>query len=276
MIKDTINLRHEADFCIEVYPHVYWVPANSLGSSRYTNDDINDLLELSPEEKQKSISTLYEAIQLYQISKFNGYIDNVRVLHEDTVIMWAFHKPGYYAVKTNGGCCAADTNWLNYILKDKYQETGCFGFYQADGNGQITNYIRQGDWYYFVDMMPQRYDQVPFIGIEDGNIETYKKNLFQGYIYKSHSFDHFIEFYMKKSNPKPSVFYYAPKDCYCTGNQYSWEQIDGLWGLAPTKPNRVIFYKNTVNILYSESNDMHRISDTVALEPDWRLADQER
>jgi hypothetical protein len=66
MNKDTINLRDEADFEIEVFSNVYWIPANTLGHTQYTEEDIKSMLLLNPNEKNNN---LYEALQLYQISK---------------------------------------------------------------------------------------------------------------------------------------------------------------------------------------------------------------
>lgn len=99
---DTENLRINADYEIKVYDDVYLVPVRQLGGTRYTNTEIKAMLKLTPEEKRQRISTLYEAIQLYQASNFRGVFDNVPLNG------WEVHKPGYHAVRTNEGCCAAD------------------------------------------------------------------------------------------------------------------------------------------------------------------------
>jgi hypothetical protein len=190
--KDTINLRDSANFEIEVYPNVFWIPANALGYTRYTNDEVKKNLSLAPNEKRQKINNLYEAIQLFQMSKFKGIIDNVRVLEEDTTILWVFHKKGFDAVRTNEGCCAANSNWLSYMLHDRYDEIGCFGICEADGNGHIINYIKNGDWYFFIDMMMQRFDSVKDTAVENGNSDDYKNNIMPAYIYKTKSFDDFI------------------------------------------------------------------------------------
>ncbi len=39
--KDLSLLRHDAQYDIEVFDGVFWVPTVSLGESRYTNADIN-------------------------------------------------------------------------------------------------------------------------------------------------------------------------------------------------------------------------------------------
>ena len=137
--QDLKTLRHDADFELEVYPGVYWVPANALGSSRYTNADIYQMLDASPEDKQQLISTLYEALQLYQIGNFTSSDDNIRIFENG--INWEHHKPGYYAVLSNSGCCATDSNWLRYILSSDYEQVGYLATSQRDGGGHVYNYI---------------------------------------------------------------------------------------------------------------------------------------
>lgn len=68
--KDTRNLRENADFSVKVYEGVWWVPASSLGKSRYTNNQIASIVNFSPSVKKAVIGNLYKAIQLYQISDF--------------------------------------------------------------------------------------------------------------------------------------------------------------------------------------------------------------
>ena len=112
--KDLSLLRHDAQYDIEVFDGVFWVPAVSLGESRYTNAEIAAMLDDSPEEKQAKIKTLYEALQLYQIGDFRSADDNVRI--SENGIDWEYHTPGRSAVINNCGCCATDSAWLRYLL----------------------------------------------------------------------------------------------------------------------------------------------------------------
>ena len=50
--KDTWNLRDSADFEIRVADDVWWVPANVLGRTRYTNEQIASIVGYS----RKSLS----------------------------------------------------------------------------------------------------------------------------------------------------------------------------------------------------------------------------
>jgi hypothetical protein len=271
MNKDTINLRNAAEFEIEVFPDVFWIPANMLGHTRYTEEDIKSILLLSPSEKQSKINNLYEAIQLYQASKFKGMIDNVRVLEEDTVILWVFHKTGFDSVRTNEGCCAADSNWLSYILDDNYDEIGCFCFCQSDGNGHITNYIKHNGWYYFLDMMMQRYDSVQDTVSENGDIDDYNKNYMSAYIHKAKNFDAYIKYCLEKHDNPPILFYKTKKsECVSIGNEYMWEENQAIkgWNLVQ-KSNKFLFYADSIEILYSENDSVYELKDSKAVEPNW-------
>ena len=132
---DTENLRYAADYEVEVADGVWWVPAVSLGESRYTNSDIAKMVNTRPGQKREKLATLYEALQLFQIGNFANGNDNQRIAERG--VNWEHHKPGYHAVRTNEGCCATDSNWLNYILWQDYDEVGFLAYSQSDGGGHI-------------------------------------------------------------------------------------------------------------------------------------------
>ena len=271
MNKDTINLRDSASFEIEVSQNVFWIPANTLGHTRYTDEDIKSILLLNPSEKKQEISNLYEAMQLYQASRFNGVIDNVRVLEEETAVMWVFHKNGFDAVRTNEGCCAADSNWLSYILSGRYDEIGCFGFCQSDGNGHITNYIKQGEWYYFLDMMMQRHDSVSNTVIESGNIDDFHNNEAFGYIYKAKGYDDYIKYCLSIYTDPPVLFYRTKNpECLAIGREYFWQKDEEkpLYHLLQ-KSDKALFYTGTVEILYSGNDSAYEFKNSKAVAPDW-------
>ncbi len=211
---DTPNIKSEADFNIEVADDVYWVPANSLGGTRYSNVQMAAIVERHPEQKQESIKTLYEAIQLFQISKFKGIYDNIRI--KENGIDWEHHKPGYDAVRTNEGCCASNSSWLSYILKNDYDEIGICGFGQHDGNGHVINYIRDDGWYYFIDMMQYRIDSLPTSGIETGKIKDYLKAYEPGggNIHRSRSIFNYIEYLKTSLKHTPCFFITCNRDNY--------------------------------------------------------------
>jgi len=271
MNKDTLNLRDGAIFEIEVAPNVYWIPVNVLGHTRYTDEEIKSILKLSPSEKRQEINNLYEAVQLFQASKFKGVIDNVRVLEEDTTVLWVFHKNGFDSVRTNEGCCAADSNWLSYMLNGRYDEIGCFGFCQSDGNGHITNYIKNGEWYYFIDMMMQRYDSIKSTAVENGNLDDYKNNSMSAYLHKAKSFSDYIKYYRVNNENSPIIFYRTKNsECVCIGNEYSWEENKKIKGYnLVQKSDKFLFYADSVEILFSENDSTYELKSTKAVKPHW-------
>ena len=212
--KDLKTLRHDADFEIEVSSGVYWVPASSLGTSRYTNADIYKLLTAAPEEKQRQIATLYEALQLYQVGNFTGSDDNVRIMENN--IFWEHHKPGYHAVRTNSGCCATDSNWLRYILDSDYAEVGYIATSQRDGSGHIFNYILHNGWYYIIDLTHYHASGSPFMtAVEDGDLNSYRNtDYILGNIHKVKDIKDFVDYVQKDFGDPPGLmFMYTAENC---------------------------------------------------------------
>jgi hypothetical protein len=164
------------------------------------------MLKLTTEEKRQRISTLYEAIQLYQASNFRGVYDNVHL--ED----WDLHKPGYHAVRTNEGCCAADSNWLSYLLYDHYEQMGFIEHSQWDANGHIINYIFHDGWYYFIDMMMYRNDSLPYGGKETGTASGYKGGpLIAGNLHKSRQPQSYVKYCLMNHKEAPVFFSMLPQ-----------------------------------------------------------------
>ncbi len=210
--KDLGTLRYQAAFEAEVNPGVFWVPARVLGDSRYTNGEIYAMLSASPQEKQEAISTVYEALQLYQIGGFYSSDDNIR-MREDGV-NWEHHKPGYDAVRTNTGCCATDSNWLNYLLREDYEEVGFIATSQRDGSGHIYNYLKEDGFYYFIDLTHYRTDWIA-TAVEDGDMDSYYRSDFVlGNIHKAQSVQAFVDYVQWAFGDPPGLmFQYRAEDC---------------------------------------------------------------
>jgi len=73
-LYDTYNLRHGSDFEVEVSGDVFWVPAVTLGKSKYNHDDMKNIVKDTPQAKQEKVSNLYEALQLFQVSNFKSAV----------------------------------------------------------------------------------------------------------------------------------------------------------------------------------------------------------
>ena len=205
--RDLRTLRHDAAYQTEVAPGVYWAPAAELGQSRFSNMDIHKMLNLSPEEKQAEIATLYEALQLYQIGNFTAADDNIRIAENG--INWEHHKPGYHAVRTNCGCCATDSNWLRYILDGDYDEIGFIAISQRDGSGHVYNYILHNGWYYFIDLTHYRADGGIFdSAVEDGNPASYfSTDFILGNIHKAESVKAYVDYVQQNMSDAPGLMF---------------------------------------------------------------------
>ena len=199
---DTENLRYEADFQFQVADGVWWVPVRSLGDSRYTNREIAGMVDHSPEQKQEEISTLYEAVQLFQISGFSSSEDNVKILEDG--LYWEHHKPGYDAVRTNTGCCATCADWLSYILSGDYEQMGFIGWSWPDGNGHVFNYIFQDGWYYFIDLT---HYEGGMMTMETGNMPAYRYTEYPaGSLHKTKDPEKYVKYYLQTISDPPAEF----------------------------------------------------------------------
>ena len=255
---DTINLRYEANYEIEVYKDVYWIPVNKLGKSKYSNNNIKNILSLTIEEKVKKIENLYEAIQLYQICNFRGVLDNQKIIKGN--LCWNYHKSGFHAVRTNEGCCTSNSNWLSYLLKDKYKQIGFLHYSQSNGNGHVMNYIYHNEWYYFIDMMMYRTDQLEYSGKETGTINGYNDNeLIAGNFFKSKTPISYVNFCLNKHKDKPVLFTISEN------NEVYAMAVNGVEGKF-----NVIHPKNMKTILlYNENNFNLKFEKPYKLKYDW-------
>lgn len=203
--KDLSLLRHDAAYSIEVFDGVFWVPAVSLGESRYTNAEIAAMLNDSPEEKQAKIGTLYEALQLYQIGDFRSADDNVRI--SENGIDWEYHTPGRNAVINNCGCCATDSAWLHYLLDGDYDEIGYITTSQRDGSGHVYNYIQDDGWYYIIDLTHYRNDWIATIE-ENGDMDAYSRSdPVLGNIHRTKDLASFVNYVQDAFNDPPGLMF---------------------------------------------------------------------
>lgn len=252
MCKDIGNYRHDMDFETEVFSNVCWVPLNRLGKTRYTNEEMLDLSRLSPALKQQKIQSLYEAVQLFQVSEFKGMFDNLD--QQLGGCHWQTHKSPLQAVETNEGCCASDTNWLSFFLNGKYDAIGSFGYGNDDGNGHIASYIRQDGYSYFIDMMMCRADSQPYGCAEDGQRASLLSREWGGFLFRCVNPLDFCAFYMESLRAKgravPYCFYIrqaaevSATGCLKTG--------DTITFLVPRRDDPLLLWK--------DDSDRHRIA----------------
>lgn len=172
MSNDTINLRSRASFSIQIFRKLHWVPFNVLGKSRYSNDDLKEVLVERNVQYIKAMKlNLYEAIQLFQmVFEFQEYQDILlKTVNNRT---WQFHKSGCDAVKSNRGCCATAASWIRCVTEPMYQEQGYIHILRPNGSGHYMNYI-YSDGFYFFDMTAQIKKYAFFAPRETGLLKDY-------------------------------------------------------------------------------------------------------
>ena len=243
--RNLLTLRHDADFCVEVSDGVSWVPVNVLGKSDFSNADIFAMLSESPEYKQAQIDTLYEAMQLYQVGNFFASDDNIRMFENG--VNWEHHKPGYDAVRTNNGCCATSANWLNYILEGDYDEVGYIATSQSDGSGHIFNYIRDGEWYYIIDMTHYRTDWIA-TAVETGDLnDYYNTDFIAGNIHRVKDIQDYVDYVQAMYNDPPAMmFMYTADNCMAVDGAHSQSGVSIIYG----KPDDIV-----LNVIFDNPED---------------------
>ncbi len=230
------------EFETKAYDGVYWVPINTLGKSRYSDEEALKISELSIKERKKHIGNLYEAVQLFQASNFRGILDNKDFWSGNT--HWQRHKTPEEAVLSNEGCCATDTNWLAYFIHEIYDQVGSFCYANDDGNGHITTYILHESNYYFIDMMMCRKDSQVYLCNENGMLTDLLNSEWSGFLFKCKNpidFCYFnIERFKEKKRRAPFCFYMRETSfVQMTGNRIDANKVTFL---VPKQEKPAIVY----------------------------------
>lgn len=194
---------------------LYWVPLTQVGAMAYSLNDLSSMTELPPEEKQKRISSLADAVGLFRVSDFQEKSDT-QYLTEDNGITWEHHKPGYEAVLTNEGCCASCASWLAYILSGRYEKMGLISYMRPNGNGHCINYIYHDGWYYFIDMSLQIRPYRDFLAKETGNLRDYfQSKPFANIFLKGKHILSYVEYLSKYQKLQNRIFLFSSCDSPC-------------------------------------------------------------
>lgn len=138
-------------FETSIFSDTSWVSYNHLGNPQYTKSEIAKLVNGTPEVKQQNINSIPDAIQLFIACNFIEVQDVNTILISN--INWEIPLAGRNAVLSNKGCCSAAAAWINYILKDKFDEMGFIQIIR-DQDGHVINYFKDEEWYYVFDIFP--------------------------------------------------------------------------------------------------------------------------
>lgn len=259
-MEDIGFLRNMASFEVKLSKDLMWVPVNSLGKGRYTNSKIKEIILLSPSDRKKYFSNLYEVLQSFLLCKFN-YVMDTEYQNVDGLI-WEIHKKKDEIVNNNLGCCYAVASWIKYYIDEIYEESGFFSFVRPNGTGHVMNYIRNNGWYYVIDLTPYVQNEKCSSFYESGHKLDYLKSrnvtgiLMKCKELKSYAlyYDrlqavggyHFIYFKVKEGdmtpisikcdNNKITIIYPTGTDVECVYNgdqtlySLEWMDINNNWG----------------------------------------------
>lgn len=210
---DTVNLKHDADFETYISTGLFWVPVNQLGYSRFMNFEIKEMKNYSPELIREKSLNCYEAIQLFQASKFLECNDILKIKYNNTI--WQYHKPGYHAVISNKGCCASSSAWFNYIISNHYPVRGYLHYVRPDGSGHIMNFVFSNHNYYIFDLSTMTDSNVRYVPKENGNIREYiNAKYFTGVCYKTAHLKFFVKYHSRIQKYKNYEFAYMKINGY--------------------------------------------------------------
>lgn len=209
-MKDTINLRENADFEVSVGKNILWVPYNLLGKSKWTNDDLREIDNLKVDEIQKCITVPYEIAQFVQVNQYKRNVDIKFVYLSGR--KWEIHRSGKAVLNNKNGCCSTYASLFNFLLSDNFSDIYNLCIVANDGWGHAMNYIKLNGYCYFFDISAQICDYIKFIPKETGNKADFAtRKILTGCCLKSITVEDFINFFMKYQrfdhNKRSFVFY---------------------------------------------------------------------
>lgn len=206
---DTINLRYDIKFETLVFPNVFWVPYNSLGKTKFSNENIKNLLtnEIEFNKIKHEVSTPYEIAQLIQINNFT--MRNDIYTEYKYGIKWDMFVTGTDLLHKKSGGCATYASLFNTLLNDKYTDVYMLCILANSSGGHVINYIIHNKFYYFFDLSSQLNEYIKDIPIETGLKRDFVKlKIPTGACYKADSINSFIKFFEKYNIYKKLKFSY--------------------------------------------------------------------
>lgn len=209
-MKNTVNLRENANFEVPVGKNIIWVPYNILGKTKWTNDELREMNKLSVDEIQKCITVPYEIAQFVQANQYKKKLDIKFVYLSGR--KWELHRNGKSVLNKKKGCCSTYASLFNFLLSDNFCNIYSLCIVANDGWGHAINYIKLNGCYYFFDISSQICEYVHFIPKETGDKADFaKRKILTGCCFKAITVNDFINFFMKyqrlKQNERSFVFY---------------------------------------------------------------------
>ena len=244
--RDTINLRYNADFALDIDDGIEWVPVNTLGT---TDHDSGTLRENAGDYAwvRENINSLYEVIQYIQTVDYAPASTNQRI--EEGGQHWEHHEPAQITIQNNEGNCASIANLMVFALEDVYDEVGYIAWSHPDGSGHIFNYIKHDGEYYAIDLTNYTNANMSAgteIGLEDA---YYDADYVAGNLHRVASLQRYAEYFYEEASKfgNPPVIYSA----YAHHTNAAIDSIKRDGTMHITYPQGT---KQTIDVLY-EADD---------------------
>ena len=209
-MKNTENLRDNANFAVPVGKNIIWVPYNVLGKTKWTNDELREINNLSADEIKKHITVPYEIAQFVQANQYKKQVD-IKFINLSGK-KWELHRNGKSVLNKKKGCCSTYASLFHFLLSDNFCDIFNLCFVANDGWGHALNYIKLSGHYYFFDISAQICEYVHFIPVETGiKADFAKRRIVTGCCFKANTVNDFVAFFLKyqrlSKNGRNFVFY---------------------------------------------------------------------
>lgn len=189
------NVIFNADFEVELAKDLFWVPINSLGKTRFTNDYFLNLIDFNLTYVQEVVGNVYEAIQFLNALKFRESKDVSLV--ESQGIIWEYHCSGIEAIKNKSGCCTSVASALKFLCEKSYDYLGFIYFVRQDSSNHVLCYILMDGTYFIFDPSAYVYGDLEDIVLETGEKKDIMGKLFTSVCIKTTNINNFVKFYQR-------------------------------------------------------------------------------
>jgi len=125
--------------------------SNMLGGVTLSTADAYALVNASPEEAQKKIKTAADVL-MYLLAAQTGDCGGCFCENFDG-FTWHYNMTAKQVMETRLGNCGSCANFVNYMLKDDYDEVGIIqhAYDPGNGGGHVYNYVLYDGSYYILD-----------------------------------------------------------------------------------------------------------------------------
>lgn len=192
---DTMVLRANTKFRLQVAPEVYWVPATTLGAPKLSKETLLSIA-YNPELLRDQISTLYDVIQYIQVVKMKTVNGNLRTAGK-AGISWEHPRPPEFSINKNESNCVGISAVANYLLVGDYEEVGFVEYGRIDG-GHSFNYVKFQGKYYVFDLTAYKTDFLR-VAVENGDRIVFRSSNRLANIHEVNCLQDYVDYFLEQT-----------------------------------------------------------------------------